>query len=312
MIESALKKGDVTLAPILLFCYKRLEVLKNTINALLKNPESIHSDLYIFSDGYKNDQDRSAVEMVRAYIYQITGFRNVFVIADEKNKGLAKSIISGVSKVFETHERVIVMEDDLITSSNFLAFMNHYLSVYEHELKVFSISGYSFDLGKPKRYPYEIYFINRGWSWGWATWKDRWDTVDWNVSDYQNFLGDKKAQSDFGKGGSDLNAMLKKQMTNQLDSWAIRWFYQQYKNNGLTAYPVVSKINNNGFDNDATHTTGSVTRYNTAIDESGNLDFISPNIIASDPFFQKAFQRKMGIKSRIISRLKTLIKKIYK
>lgn len=309
-MKTALKKSTPHFAPILLFCYKRLEVLKETVDSLLKNPECIDSDLYIFSDGYKNESDREAVESVRNFIKQIEGFKSVNVIADVINKGLATSIISGVNRVFESFDRVIVMEDDLITSSNFLAFMNHYLVQYEYEDNIFSISGYSFDLGRPKDYAYEIYFINRGWSWGWATWKDRWQTVDWNVSDYQSFLNNSKAQAEFAKGGSDLNAMLRKQMTHKLDSWAIRWFYQQYKNKALSVYPIVSKVTNNGFDNDATHTFGSTRRYETFIDRSENIVFHSPPTVKITDFFQRSFQKKMGIKARIISKLETMIKKI--
>ena len=297
-------------APILLFCYKRLNTLKNTVDALLKNPECIDSDLYIFSDSFKDGKDQKAVEDVREYIKTIGGFKNIYINISSENKGLANSIIGGVTQVLSLRDSVIVLEDDLATSTNFLSFMNFCLDKFKTESKVFSISGYSFNLGISSKYLYDLYFLNRGWSWGWATWKDRWETVDWKVADYSNFIQDKKAQKDFSKGGSDLNAMLRKQMSGKLDSWAIRWFFQQYKQSGLTVYPTISKVNNEGFDADATHTSGSASRYTTKIDSSGYKEFLTPETIMNTKELQYKFQQKMGLKARIISKLRTIIKKL--
>ena len=44
-------------APIVLFCYNRLNHLKKTVNSLKKNKLSEFSELIIYSDGPKNDDD---------------------------------------------------------------------------------------------------------------------------------------------------------------------------------------------------------------------------------------------------------------
>ncbi|MBB3054361.1 glycosyltransferase [Mucilaginibacter gotjawali] len=298
----------MTLAPIIIFTYKRLGTLKQTIGTLKDNPLASKSELFIFSDGPKNENDTNSVNQVRDYIKQIDGFKSVKYVFSETNKGLASSVISGVSDVFKTYNSAIVLEDDLLLTPNFLAFMNQALDTYTSSNKVFSISGYSFSLNPSSKNDDDAYFLNRGWSWGWATWKDRWEQIDWEVKDYPEFeksIAQKKA---FNKGGSDLSAMLHKQMTNKLDSWGIRWLYHQFRINGLTLYPKNSKILNIGFDNQATHTTGSDSRYIPELDTSLKETFKFPDRVEITQHYQNAFQRKMGIASRIKSRIDTAIK----
>ncbi len=300
------------LAPILVFAYKRLDSLILTIEALKKNHLSSESELYIFSDAARKSEDEKQVQQVRNYLKSISGFKTVKIIESTENKGLAKSIITGVILTFESHNKVIVVEDDLVTTTNFLSYMNNALHEYEQKYKVFSIAGYSFNLTKKNTdYPEDAYFVTRGWPWGWATWKDRWENIDWEVKDYEQFKKDKKVQKAFAKGGSDVNSMLRKQMEGKLDSWAIRWFYHQFKVEGLTLYPLFSKVHNIGFDEFATHTKGSDNRYIPNMDKSGKIEFNFPKEIKENIHFQRKFQQKMGIKRRIIGKIETLIQKIF-
>ncbi|MDP5230057.1 MAG: glycosyltransferase [Cellulophaga sp.] len=295
-------------APILLFTYKRLAALKNTIAALKVNDLAAQSDLFIFSDGAKYEKDQQIIEEIRTFLKTVDGFKTVHITEAPTNKGLANSIISGVTKVMERFDQVIVLEDDLLTTPNFLTYMNSALTTYKEQEKLFSISGYSFDLRLKDQNPNHLYFLNRGWSWGWATWRNRWEKVDWDVASYPEFAANKKARKEFAKGGSDLNAMLDKQMTGKLDSWAIRWFYHQFTIGGLTLYPLGSKIYNDGFDEFATHTSGSGKRYLPFLDKKHSMEFNFPMPVEISANYQKKFQSKMGIMARIRSKLETILK----
>jgi len=296
------------LAPIALFTYRRLDTLKITIDSLVNCKLSEDSELYIFSDGAKNSKDDSQVKQVRNYIRNITGFKKINFHLSDKNLGLANSIISGVSTILEIHESVIVLEDDLVFTSNFLQFMNLALNEYTHHYNVFSVSGYSFNLKIPVGYSKDGYFLNRGWSWGWATWRNRWIGIDWEIKDYDTFRSDRKAMHNFGKGGSDLNRMLKKQINGKIDSWAIRWFYHQYKVGGLTMYPILSKVYNNGFGDLSTHTKGSSKRYLPVLDKVLSEKFDFPKDMTSyTAQFQKKFISKMNFFSRIVARIQSFV-----
>jgi len=295
-------------APILIFCYKRLLSLQQTIGALQKCKLAPQSDLYIFSDGAKHHTDVEKVNEIRSYIKSVTGFQKVIIKEAKKNKGLATSIIEGVSEVIKNSERVIVLEDDLVVSPNFLSYMNECLGFYDDNSGVFSIAGYTIPMEAPENYQYDAYFLPRASSWGWGTWQSRWEGIDWQVSDFEQFSNDKKQISAFNQGGSDMFAMLKKQMTNKLDSWAIRWCYHQFKVGSLTVFPVVSKVQNIGFTSDATN-THVYNRYYTTLDKGDLESFKLPSEVRSDPFFLKQFQTFYNIRTRIVSKIKTYLLK---
>jgi hypothetical protein len=244
------------LSPIVLFVYDRPWHTKQTVKFLQQNELAKDSLLYIFSDGPKSDKSIDAVIKVREYIKSIKGFKDVIIKESEKNKGLANSIISGVTEVINKHGKVIVLEDDLVTSSNFLLYMNKLLNKYENENSIYSITGYN----HPRRlmkvsnnYNYDIYFCPRASSWSWATWKNRWKNVDWQIKDFESFKNNKKLQKKFNLGGGDMSRMLINQMDGQIDSWAIRWGYHHFKNNAFCIYPTESYIDNIGLDGSGVH-----------------------------------------------------------
>lgn len=296
------------LAPVLLFVYNRVEPLQKTITALQSNMLANQSELYIFSDGAKNNKDVEKVKSVRLYIKQITGFRKVSIKESEKNFGLAESIISGVSEVIERHKKVIVLEDDLITSTNFLTFMNQALCFYENDDRVYSISGYTAPIQVPANYSYDNYFTRRASSWGWATWKSRWVTIDWQVSDYSDFSKNLMAKYEFNKMGSDMSHMLSKYMRGKIDSWAIRWCYHQFKMNTLTVYPTISKVSNIGAGKAATNTNEKYNRFVlSSIDTSKTNEFVFNQSVKLDKRFIKQFVKLYSLKTRIYYKIKNII-----
>ena len=120
-------------APIVVFGFNRPDALKNTIASLLRNEEAKDSDLFVFVDGPRDGKvgEKEKVEEVREYVKSIKGFKSLHYTFSDRNKGLANSIIKGVSKVINKFGRVIVLEDDLSVQPNFLAFMNQGLEKYE-------------------------------------------------------------------------------------------------------------------------------------------------------------------------------------
>jgi len=295
-------------APILLFSYKRLECLQHTVAALKKCVLAGESELYIFSDGPKATKDKEQVMAVRSFIKGVTGFKNVIIKEADKNKGLAASIIQGVTEVLDSSERVIVLEDDLLVSSNFLLYMNQGLQHYADNKKVFTLSGYTIPMNVPKKYASDVYFLPRAGSWGWATWKNRWENIDWSVSDFAEFSRDKQKIRQFNQGGSDMFAMLQKQMNGEIDSWAIRWCYHQFKTQTYTAFPVISKVHNEGFTSDATN-TNVYNRYKTRLDDGSTQNFNFTDNIELEPAFLAQFQRFFSVYSRAVSKIKTYIVK---
>ncbi|MCK5156203.1 MAG: glycosyltransferase [Spirochaetales bacterium] len=244
------------LAPVVVFVYNRPDHTEKTIESLAKNHLARETEVFIYADGAKNEKSIEPVQLVRDYIdslHERSLFKSIHIIKVASNKGLANSVIDGVSEVVNQHEKVIVVEDDLVSSTDFLQYMNEALDYYEENRRIWSISGYSVNITIPKNYINDIYVTNRGCSWGYATWKDRWERVDWEVADYKRFKIDRKLRRRLNRGGRDMANMLDLQMRGELNSWAIRWCYTQSKLNMLTIYPVHSRIRNIGLDGTGTH-----------------------------------------------------------
>lgn len=292
-------------APVIIFGYNRKDHLKQTVDALGENTGASNVELYVFLDGYKAEKDKVKVQEVHEYGKELQfdpRFKSVNIIIAEENKGLAASVIKGVSSVIKKHNRVIVLEDDIVTSHDFLTFMNQALDYYEKVNQVWSISGYTFDLSALKDIRDDVYLGYRASSWGWATWKDRWDTVDWNIEDYNSFRFNLVLRSKFNRGGTNMADMLDRQMAGEISSWAIRWCYAQFKQDKLTVFPCKSKVLNIGQDGSGTH-SDKLNQYNSK--QFGEHPFILtlPKVNKS---ISKEFKKRTGLS--FSSRLKRFYK----
>lgn len=291
------------LAPVVLFVYNRVDHTAKTIEYLKKNSLAKYTNLYIYSDAAKSIGQEESVKNVRELIYNIDGFKSISIIEANENNGLAKSVINGVSEVIDKHGKVIVLEDDIITSSQFLEFMNDSLDFYEDIERIWSISGYNFPIEIPSQYKKSIYYAYRSSSWAWATWKNRWDTIDWEIQSYKHYRLNPIKIYKFCKGGNDLDKMLRYQMKGKIDSWAIRWCFNQFIQNRYTVYPVKSFATNIGTDGSGTHCDSTSSRFNSKIYDNVNYTFTSS--IDCDKTILRNFKRCVD------RSLKRKIKKIF-
>lgn len=290
-----------TLAPICLFVYNRPHETLKTIESLKNNINALDSDLYIYSDAAKRDSDKGAVMGVREVISSVTGFKSVTIFEVSENKGLAQSVIDGISQVIKKHGKVIALEDDLITSPNFLSFMNQSLDLYEKNKQIISVSGCTFTVDIPTDYDYDVYFTHRMCSYGWGTWSDRWEAIDWDVKDYSRLKYSIAENFRFMKGGQDLPRMLSAYMKGRINSWAVRFCYHQYKTETYTVYPVESKVDNIGFDSKGTNTKRRKKYDVIRFENSENESFQFSDRVFIHKGINRSFLKKYSVISRIIA-----------
>jgi len=246
----------MSFAPVVVFGYNRPKHLENTLTVLADNDIALKSEVFIFLDGKKEDDKTNNVEETYRVADTIKSkklFKDTTIVKASENRGLATSIIDGVSEIIRRYGKIIVLEDDLITSKDFLTFMNEALEWYENNSDIWSISGFSQNISSLNNIKEDVYFLRRATSWGWATWEDRWNQCDWNVTDYRSFRLNISKRQSFNYSGNDLSSMLDRQMRGLIDSWAIRWCYSQYKYGKLTVFPKYSKIKNVGADGSGTN-----------------------------------------------------------
>ena len=234
------------LSPVILFTYNRLWHTKKTVEALQKNELAIETKLFIYSDDANNNDNRESVDRVREYIKTISGFKTVIINERASNFGLSNSIIDGVGAVVKEYGKVIVLEDDLVTSPCFLSFMNKALETYKNDEKVMHISGSVYPIDNRKLD--DTYFIKPASCWGWGTWERAWSYYRKDV-DYYLKIFDREMICDFNLNNSyKYFDQIKLNKKGKLDTWAIFWYASIYLNKGLSLHPKESYVQNIGHD----------------------------------------------------------------
>ena len=293
-------------APIVIFAFNRLDSLKECVSTLQKNSEATESDLFVFVDGPREikEGEKEKVEAVRQFVMSITGFKSLTYFFSKTNNKLGPSIIAGVSEVINKYGRAIVLEDDLLLSPNVLSFMNQALEKYENCKEVFSVCGYSNRVSRPNGYQSDFYFCTRSSSWGWATWADRWNSVDWNLKQWNDV---KENARRFCKwGGSDCWKMLNDWHRGKNQSWAIRFCYAQFVQNKFSLFPMESLILNEGFDGNGTNSK-RWSRFKFDYSPSERKVFSWPEEISIHPQIYNDAMKYHGVLIRIWSRVMYLI-----
>lgn len=232
-------------APIALFVYKRPEHTRRTIRSLLACDGADRSRIHVFADGPRNEAEISAVSATRAVARELLGSDCVFT-EQANNRGLAESVIAGTTELCDRYGASIVVEDDLVLAPSFLRFLNEGLARYKDEPRVMQVSGYMFDVPAlmDQREGMFLPFVT---SWGWATWKRAWDLFDPFATGWRERLDDRTEARRFNLDGAyDYRRMLKRQMSGEIDSWAIRWYYSVFDHEGLALFPPRTLVSNEG------------------------------------------------------------------
>lgn len=222
-------------APVVLFCYTRLDCLKVTVEALKNNAEAKETPLFVYSDAGKDEVSQKQVDTVRQYLRTITGFQSVTIIEQQENKKLEYNVIQGVTEVVNRFGKVIVLEDDILVSKYFLSFMNRSLEFYKDRKEVMEISGFGYpDLKLYEKLPETFAWRMEG-GWGWGTWQDRW-------KHFQHFKSKQEALSLLSQQDLyELEFQGQWKCLNLLNlspiPWDICWYIAIYLNKGVTISP---------------------------------------------------------------------------
>ena len=241
-------------APIVVFGFNRPEHMNRMLESLCKNSESLYSKVIFFIDGY-DDKNNELISETLQVVNKDWGFKEKFVNFREINYGCKFNIIHGISQVLQDSETVIVLEDDLILGKNFLNFMNTSLQKYKDNDKVWAISGWGHpQLLNTKK---SSSFSSLTSPWGWGTWKNNWNIFTENKLYNKNLISDlnekEKNQFLFYGYADYWEEAIKKDLAGENSVWDAYWYQTIYINNGLTLFPNLSHVQNEGFDGTGVH-----------------------------------------------------------
>jgi hypothetical protein len=274
--------------PVVLFLYRRPG---NALQLLNLIADSGTKRVYVYADGPRDLQDKSATDQVRRIVLDYAKSHstiNFITHFSSKNKGLKSSIVSGLNSVFAKEDSAIILEDDCIPHPDFFPFVRKMLDKYENESRVMSVTGTTVTSGNMNSYD----FCKYAQCWGWATWKRSWDIYDPEIKSFQQ--GDNVWIQKTWKNPVARwywKAALKIVKGGEIDTWDYQWSYAHLRSGGLVATPSVNLVQNIGFDQLATHTK---LKSSVANMEAESLDFplIHPPSVHENKHLSQALERK--------------------
>lgn len=286
------------LAPIALSTYGRLEHLKKTIVALRANRLAAASKLFIFSDGPKPG-DEQKVAAVRAFLKTIDGFRSVEIFERSRN-GRIQNNRGGIAYLLERYDRIIFLEEDVVTAENFLAFMNQSLDRYAANPRVFSVTGYCPPIRIADRYPYPVFLFRRFNAWGFGIWKDRYEKIKYlTLAEFNRLYGNSTLRKAFTRGGGeDMLLMLRMDAMGKIDALDVKAMFAQFLSDQYTIYPTRSLVHNIGVDGSGFH-RAKTDKFDVALGPSTTLSL--PMHLEVDEQIRKEFVkfRRMTIRAKL-------------
>lgn len=276
-------------APIAIFAFNRPEHLQRTLDALAANSLADQSHVTIFCDGPRNDAERAKTDAARAVAcaeIDAGRFASVNTVMQEHNKGLAPSIIAGVTSILNVHERLIVLEDDMLTSPFFLRYMNDGLEVYAHEDAVASIHGYGFPHAVSD--PPETFFLPGADCWGWGTWRRAWNLFEDDAAALIGRIDAQRLRNIFNVDGCyRYYEMLEDTRDGRVSSWAVRWYAATFLAHKWTLHPARSLVFNIGNDSSGTH-CGTTSGWDSTL--AFTPVPVKPQPVATDAIMYDAFK----------------------
>tara|TARA_B100000029_G_scaffold511131_1_gene604288 strand:- start:349 stop:1308 length:960 start_codon:yes stop_codon:yes gene_type:complete len=248
--------------PIVCFAYSRPKHLNNMLSSLEKNSLSEFSDVTIYINGKEKNTNISNWEEVIEVASRNWNFKSLTVNVREKNIGAKNNIIQGITEMFSSNSKLIILEDDLILGNHFLDFMNYCLNKYEDDDNIWHVNGWSYpQLFSFKSRAAVSYFMS---PWGWGTWSENWKVYIDEKHYEKNLISSlsKKERKFFNMyGGLNWENMIIKDQDNQDNAWDCYWYQAIFLNNGKTIFPYKTHVFNDGFDGTGLHCGRKVENY---------------------------------------------------
>lgn len=303
--------NSVSLAPVVLFAFNRPDHTQKTLSAIARNRLARETDLFVFVDGPRNEADIGPIQEVCALASSITEFKSVTLVRQDVNIGLANNIVRGIDQVLEKHHRIIVLEDDIVTSPAFLNYMNESLSHFEAEEKIWHICGYNEPTGA--RDYRKTHFSRLMNCWGWGTWRDRWCHFEKDPARLQAEFTPEMIERFNLDIGEKFWFQVLANADGRMNTWAIFWYATIFKQDGLCLNPDVSYVRNIGFDGSGEHCNVDVVRNKVRkLNQELKVEF--PEILAEDAKsfgkLKKFYIQKKAKPGRLLKWKKRILKKL--
>lgn len=245
--------GYSRIAPVLIMTYTRYNHLRQTVDALRKNYLADNTDLFIVSDYQKTDTDKEAVDKVRDYICNIDGFKSITPVLREKNYGMADNFFKSKEEIYERYDRIIYMEDDIVTAPGFLKFINDGLDAYQENQDVYAVCGYLYDIYDQLVPTKNQIFLNAFCAWGYGTWRDKDINIERGPDLSRRFLRVPKLFFAMNRTAPHLFSLAIGSAENTLVAEDVDFALNMIEKKKYCVFPFKSLVRNIGHDGSGVH-----------------------------------------------------------
>ena len=241
-------------APILLLTFNRPD---ETFEVLKSIKKYAPKQLFISSDGYRahvSGEKELVIDLRKKILDFIDWNCDVKVKFYQTNLGCKKAVFNSINWFFNNVNSGIILEDDIIVDLDFFNFCFSMLKKYETSETIYSICGYnpiSINIHNGS-YFFSKYFF----SWGWATWKNRWDKIDIDFEVYKKL--DLQKLKIIYPSFLERKIRVKKyndSINNKNSSWANPWVFTHHLHHACSVINNKNLVRNIGFSKlNSTHT----------------------------------------------------------
>ncbi len=242
--------------------FKRPKHIQETLYALSQNYSIDKAPLYIFIDGARDDpKEKQLVQQTQETSKAFPWKGKKIIHASPHNKGLQNAVRHAIDITLTDYKSIIVVEDDIVTSPYFYNFISAGLTQYENNQSIGAICGHVYSISRKIFNPHSPFFLKHFCCWGWATWRDRWNSLCWDAQKLNQSLNrNKKKELDYGHSRW-VSGILKAQMNGYINTWDVQTGVSLFLQNRFCLYPPETLTNNIGWRNDGL-STHALSEYN--------------------------------------------------
>jgi hypothetical protein len=266
--------------PVLFLIFNRPGLTEKTFAAIR---EARPKQLFVAADGPRKGRDDETVICQKTrddVIQNIDWPCELKTLFRNDNVGCKVAVSSAISWFFEHVEKGIILEDDCLPNLDFFKFCSDMLGYYRDNKEIWQINGTCWSKKLFKNYS----FTNYPLIWGWATWRDRWQQYDLEMTTFDEYLSSGRlAEVSKNKSVHDhFTNFFQKCKYDSLDTWDCQWVLTIFYHRGICICPDRNLISNTGCGVDATHTHNPQDKCGNRLLESNiNVKFITSTRVSA-------------------------------
>jgi len=282
-------------APVLFLVFNRPERTRQVFEAIraARPPQ-----LFVAADGPRPDRGAEAEQCaaVRAIATAVDWPCELHTLFREGNLGCGRAVSEAITWFFSQVPEGIVLEDDCLPDSSFFLFTTLLLERYRTDQRVFKVAGTN-PLGTWAGFEGSSYlFSSYGYSWGWASWRDRWACFDLQLAAWPRL--ERSPHARHYPFRRQRNQGFQATHAGLIDTWDYQWHFAISCQHGLVAVPSVNLVRNLGFEPDATHTRNRFSLYGRNAIGRLEAPYREPSFMLPDREYERYMYRLIAREAR--------------